>query len=164
MLFDISKLVLGDTQDISFSETVILPDTLGLLDVNSEVSVNGVLTAQASGFTLSGAISAGLLYPCGLCLTPVLVNVNFDFSESYSDAEFPEEDFWKYSGKVIDFLPSIIDNIILNLPMKNLCSPDCKGLCNECGTNLNHGSCNCKDHYINPNFAVLSSMFDDKEV
>ncbi len=164
MLVDISKLSVGDVRDISFSENVVLPNTLGLLDVHSNVSFSGVLTALELGFSFSGELSASLLYPCSLCLAPVSIDIHVDFSEKYSDDDSSDEDFWGYTGKKIDFLPSIIDNIILNLPMKSLCSPDCKGLCNECGKNLNNGHCDCKANYINPNFAALSSIFDDKEV
>ncbi len=39
---------------------------------------------------------------------------------------------------------------LLSVPMKNLCSPDCKGLCPHCGTNLNYGECSCEKENINP--------------
>ena len=36
------------------------------------------------------------------------------------------------------------EQFVLTLPMKPLCSDDCKGLCPVCGTNLNRGTCDCK--------------------
>jgi uncharacterized protein len=44
-------------------------------------------------------------------------------------------------NKIIDFEPLLRDLIILSIPMKPLCSPDCKGLCPICGKSLNKGKC-----------------------
>jgi uncharacterized protein len=38
-----------------------------------------------------------------------------------------------------------IESFLLALPAKSLCSEDCRGLCQKCGTNLNSGICRCKD-------------------
>ncbi len=42
------------------------------------------------------------------------------------------------------------DYSLLSIPMKNLCSPDCKGLCPHCGTNLNYSQCTCEIESVNP--------------
>ena len=44
---------------------------------------------------------------------------------------------------IIDLGPDIRGEIILDYPVRPLCSPDCKGLCPECGENLNEGGCSC---------------------
>lgn len=44
---------------------------------------------------------------------------------------------------VIDLNPDIREEIILDYPIRPLCTPGCKGLCLECGKNLNEGKCNC---------------------
>jgi uncharacterized protein len=44
---------------------------------------------------------------------------------------------------VIDLDPEIREEIILDCPVKPLCTPDCKGLCPKCGENLNEGGCSC---------------------
>jgi uncharacterized protein len=43
----------------------------------------------------------------------------------------------------IDLSDNIKDTIILEYPIKQLCKPDCRGLCQKCGANLNNGRCNC---------------------
>lgn len=45
----------------------------------------------------------------------------------------------------IDLLPDIRDALILAIPMKHLCRPDCKGLCPACGKNWNREECACRD-------------------
>jgi uncharacterized protein len=44
----------------------------------------------------------------------------------------------------IELDDNLKDEIILDCPIKILCSKDCKGLCPQCGKNLNEGPCNCK--------------------
>lgn len=45
---------------------------------------------------------------------------------------------------VVDITEDIRQELLLAFPIKNLCRPDCKGLCPKCGKNLNLGPCNCK--------------------
>lgn len=47
------------------------------------------------------------------------------------------------SEPVIDLVPQIREEIILDYSIKPLCSPECKGLCQKCGKNLNEGGCSC---------------------
>jgi uncharacterized metal-binding protein YceD (DUF177 family) len=47
------------------------------------------------------------------------------------------------SDVFIDLKPEIREEIILDYPIKPLCSPNCKGLCLKCGKNKNEGGCNC---------------------
>jgi DUF177 domain-containing protein len=58
----------------------------------------------------------------------------------------------------IDLSEDIRDYALLALPMKKLCSEDCKGLCPKCGKNLNNGSCNCKDEKIDPRWEPLQKL------
>ncbi len=43
-----------------------------------------------------------------------------------------------------------MESILLALPMKVLCTEDCKGLCSICGVNKNEEECDCKDEIRNP--------------
>ncbi|HQP92033.1 MAG TPA: DUF177 domain-containing protein [Candidatus Omnitrophota bacterium] len=48
------------------------------------------------------------------------------------------------SKRIISLDDDIREELILNYPQKNLCKPDCKGLCSRCGADLNEGVCRCK--------------------
>ena len=50
---------------------------------------------------------------------------------------------------------------ILEMDMKTLCSPDCKGLCPGCGVNLNHEACRCKKA-VDPRLAKLAQLLEDR--
>lgn len=59
---------------------------------------------------------------------------------------------------MIDLDKDIRDFAILAVPMKKLCSEDCKGLCPKCGKNLNDGPCNCKQEVIDPRWEALQLL------
>lgn len=44
-----------------------------------------------------------------------------------------------------------------------LCKPDCKGLCSQCGSNLNEGPCSCEQMTGDPRLAVLAQLVDAKD-
>ena len=44
------------------------------------------------------------------------------------------------------------------VPIQILCRDDCKGLCKVCGTNLNHGTCNCDDFVPDPRLSVFNDI------
>ena len=58
----------------------------------------------------------------------------------------------------IDLLQLMMEQFQLALPMKPLCRDACKGLCPQCGTNLNTGSCDCNQKWEDPRFAALRAM------
>ncbi|MBN2789252.1 MAG: DUF177 domain-containing protein [Candidatus Delongbacteria bacterium] len=52
-----------------------------------------------------------------------------------------------------------IETFYLSLPLKKLCSGSCKGLCSQCGKNLNEGPCTCsKDETIDPRWEKLAEI------
>jgi len=49
-----------------------------------------------------------------------------------------------YRDDRIDLRSVILEPILIDVPMKMVCDPDCKGLCAQCGINLNTSSCTCE--------------------
>ncbi len=60
-----------------------------------------------------------------------------------------------------DIDPLVTEDIVLSLPTKVLCKESCKGMCVQCGKNLNNGSCECKKA-TDPRWDALS-LFDDED-
>ena len=75
------------------------------------------------------------LMQCSRCLAETELNINKDVRLDYSVGK---------DDTAIDISGDIREEIILEYPLQPLCSPACKGLCPECGKNLNEGSCSCK--------------------
>ncbi len=91
---------------------------------------------------------------CARCVEPVTVPLegSFDllFRPEGADAEAGERAITEdeteigYYGKSGLALEDVVrEQVLLSLPGRTLCAPDCKGLCVHCGQNLNAGSCGC---------------------
>ena len=63
-----------------------------------------------------------------------------------------------YFGKVIDIMPQIQESVFTLLPTKVLCREDCKGLCPNCGADLNEGPCSCKIESVDPRLEALRNF------
>ena len=120
---------------------------------------------------VEGKAGLTLIVPCDRCLEPVPVDLEFDMIRaidlSESEGERVEElDEQPYvNGYNLDVDQLVCDELILNLPMKVLCSENCKGICNRCGTNLNHETCDCDIRPTDPRMAVIQDIFKQfKEV
>jgi uncharacterized protein len=76
------------------------------------------------------------------------------------EREIEEDDLTTafYQNDEIDLEQLMREQFYLALPMKPLCSDDCKGLCSMCGTNLNRGTCECKREFEDPRFAALKEL------
>jgi len=74
-------------------------------------------------------------------------------------AEVVEEDLdlFPYDGEAIDLEPLFREQFVLAVPFAPLCREDCKGLCPQCGTDRNTGTCSCEPP-IDPRLAALKGL------
>jgi len=63
---------------------------------------------------------------------------------------------------MIDLAPLARELSLLSMPTKVLCRPDCLGLCQECGANLNEGDCGCAEAAIDPRLSALQQLFNSE--
>ena len=63
----------------------------------------------------------------------------------------------------LDLYEFCFGEILLSVPMKHLCSEDCKGICLNCGKNLNEGSCGCVTKSIDPRLEVLATLLEQDQ-
>ena len=105
-----------------------------------------------------------LQMPCDRCLEEVTVPFSYtvsrmaDFNEEKADTEESEEQVY-IEGYTLDVDTLVRDELFVHLPMKVLCSEDCRGICNRCGANLNHGVCGCDVTELDPRMAVIRDIF-----
>ena len=108
------------------------------------------------GFLVRGRIAGVFTLPCSRCAEDAAAPFaeNFEHfvalpSEEEGEAtelEYEEEAHLRIlAGGVpeLNLAGLCGEELILALPVKALCAPDCKGLCPVCGTNLNDASCGC---------------------
>ncbi len=111
---------------------------------------------------------------CSRCLNNFKKEVNLDISITYhplselkGDEVYELHDYEMevdfYSGDEIDIDNLIEEEIILSIPMKPLCSEECKGLCPKCGADLNITSCGCSNQVIDERFGMLKKLLKKGE-
>ena len=66
-----------------------------------------------------------------------------------------------FFGRVIDIMPQIQESVYALIPTKVLCKEDCKGLCPNCGMNLNEGSCSCQNENVDPRLEALRNFMSE---
>ncbi|MDP2268694.1 MAG: DUF177 domain-containing protein [Deltaproteobacteria bacterium] len=133
-----------------------------------EVDVTGSIKRYGESLSFLGHIETVLAATCGRCLEEAKLPIQADFSYTLlpatgtgtDEVELQTEDLEivYYDAEIIDLNPMIAEQIILQIPMKVLCRESCRGLCPQCGTNLNMGGCDCRKDFIDPRWTVLKKF------
>jgi len=114
----------------------------------SPLKVRGRLQATGDGrFYWHGRLSAQVTEECRRCLAPVTVPVDAEVGALFSPDRDALDDPDSYAldahATAIDLAPAIREELILAIPGYVVCRDDCRGLCPQCGHDLNTGSCGC---------------------
>lgn len=114
-----------------------------------------------NGCLIKGNLTGLVQLPCNRCTTPCAqaINVNFEEFEEFEVDDL--EDSWIIEERghfYLDLASFLWEQFILAMPVQILCSKDCKGLCSNCGANLNHESCNCSKTNLDPRLAPLQNL------
>ncbi len=106
------------------------------ISVVSSVKYSFEAQLHASGIVIRGNASVQIGGECGRCLVPVEEEVETDYTIMLDELGSQDE---------IDVAEYIREEILLAFPANLICSDDCRGLCPECGINLNKNSCKCAE-------------------
>ena len=120
-------------------------------------------------FRLVGRVRTDLELSCSRCLDPYRFPIDAAFDQRYfpssqatteAEREIEENDLETsyYSEDQIDLNELMREQFYLALPMKPLCLEGCKGLCAQCGTNLNTGTCDCAPVWEDARLAALKAL------
>ena len=185
MLIDLHPLLSqkGKVKEVETElELEVFSTRKGSYQITDKRPLRFVFTNMGEGVVLIEAvIDIDLSIPCDRCLDDVRTNINIqtsrevnlsdtDSSDSYDYASDVEDDSFLdeadfIEGTEFDTTKFAYGEILVNLPMKVLCSESCKGICNRCGTNLNHESCGCDTTELDPRMAKALEVFNNfKEV
>ena len=167
MLINLSKLLSGDQERLTEQVTLEMNAfecSLGTFPVTDKSSFP--LTISKVGtekFLIEGETSVTLEIPCDRCLQPVEVIIPLEISREYdkNDTEEESEEENLIVGYNLDTEQLIYCEILVNWPMKTLCTEACKGICKKCGTNLNHSSCTCDTVELDPRMAKIRDIFNN---
>ena len=132
-----------------------------------EARLTGTITPAPGGAELEALLRAAVPLTCSRCLETFSWDVRMDFAWTVLktapassgapggiDAEDEASILIAPEGKVgLEELAT--EQLYLNLPLKPICSPACKGLCPTCGTNRNLSACECAPEAVDPRLAPL---------
>jgi uncharacterized protein len=137
-------------------------ESYGYSPIKEPVKVKGFIENKAGIVNLTA--NAQLVYeaPCDRCAKDVEREFNYSFEHTLVVAlESGENDaFLEVPNMRLDLDALVEEDVNLALPTKYLCNDDCKGLCPQCGKNLNETQCDCKAP-IDPRFAALLQLLDE---
>lgn len=134
------------------------------------IKVCGVIRNFGGTLELDAKAHASLDLTCDRCADNFKTDLDFDIFESFKEIEHmsnqPQEssdeeqnpDIIYFSGDSIDLENLVYTNLVLNLPSKRLCKDSCKGLCSNCGANLNTTKCKCDTRPVDPRFDILDKL------
>jgi uncharacterized protein len=152
-------------------ESSLFPGAEGdVFRVVSPVSLSFDIDRQEPGrYRVAGHLEGSVELACSRCLEPFTLPIAADFDLRYiprtenvgeGEREVEEDDLATafYDDEQIDVAHLIMEQFHLALPMKALCTDACKGLCAQCGTNRNTGSCDCSPMWEDPRLAALKAL------
>jgi uncharacterized protein len=177
MFLDIKELEL---QPLEFAEEF----QSGAIDLGSEARQRGPLKASGRAevveehhskhqvikdLRLRGKLSTQLELQCARCLESVPQDIKREFELLYrplgADAgrdelsvTAAEAEIGYYQGEGLLLEDVLREQVLLALPLKVTCREDCKGLCPQCGKNLNQERCSCSTEVEDPRWAALKDV------
>lgn len=136
--------------------------------VSAKVKIHG----NRSGFSVHLSIAAAATVACARCLSDAPLEISGDFRYFYKplslidsceddDDEYDTVFVQDIEGEV-DISDQVWESLILSLPEKVLCSPDCRGICPVCGVDRNKGDCGCSGESVDPRFEILAGQESSK--
>ena len=125
------------------------------------------LESVMEGVLVSGEVDVPVTGQCARCLDPVADTLELDVQElfayegSTTEATSGEDEVRRIDGEQLDLEPLVRDAVVLALPLSPTCTPDCAGLCVDCGERLDDLPPDHSHEVVDPRFAGLAARFAD---
>ncbi len=126
------------------------------------------------GIEIVALLRASVEMSCSRCLEPVRLEIATDLARivlrasgvpEVETGEDEEDDAGLEESAVradaegrVSLVDVAREQVYLQLPLKPMCSPGCKGLCPRCGTNRNAAPCDCGETVVDPRLAPLMGL------
>lgn len=136
----------------------------------SPLAINIDVVREYDHIRVHGHVCTKVMLRCSRCLAETELGIESSFTMFYTKAtpgfpqdeevELAEEDLIAvtYEGDEIDFAPEIAEQVQLEIPVKPLCREDCRGLCTNCGADLNVAECGCDRRSTSLTFSALKDF------
>ena len=140
-------------EDFKEYKTLVPSEPLGLTYEEAKfinpLSCNvGLFRQGGDNIYVTADVDTTVLVECRRCINPFEVDITTTldllFSIGDESSEPDEDDERYYDGETLDISEDIRRALVLEIPTWSLCSEACKGLCPECGADLNAAECSCE--------------------
>ena len=150
-------------EEVGYSHKIPLEFDKAILEDDLELrNLEGMVTIDRTqqGLVVQGEFSGETLLDCVRCLKEFEHSLHWDFAELYAFTEksVSESGLIMPEDGHIDLAPLLREYALLEVPIKALCKPDCKGLCIECGQDLNVKDCGHSQGNEDSPFAALKDL------
>jgi len=163
MLLDLREIIGVPGGKVLFDFEPDMSEAVGgsIIEIIKPTRAAGSVTNSAGVLTFSANADVTCKCICARCLKefelPVHKHITADLTEG-GEGENPDGYFLQ--GDTVDADEIVVTEFILDMDDTILCTDDCKGICQNCGIDLNKESCKCKKE-IDPRLAILSQLLDE---
>lgn len=152
-------------EEVGYSHEIPLEfDKVKLEDLELQ-DFTGVVTIGRTpqGLIVQGKFSADTILECVRCLKEFKHRLEWEITELYAFTKksVSESELLVPDDAQIDLAPLIREYAVLEIPIKPLHDPECKGLCIECGQDLNITDCGHNQDVDDSPFATLKDLLDE---
>ena len=162
MKIDIVQLMSNEDASIDFDYDVTFTQNAfeSMIVFEKPVHIAGTIRNAYGAILLHLAVEGNYQTQCDRCLKPIqeTIETGGDFVVVTRQEQEQDENVLVASKGLLDLTDVAQNCILLALPMKHLCTQACKGLCPNCGKNLNEGPCNCSQKEIDPRLLKLKEL------
>jgi uncharacterized protein len=159
----------GETAVAASLPPVALDLAHGEYTFPAPVQVELSIRRSVETFLVAGTARTSAAGECCRCLAPTSVpleaqlSVLFQRKEATADeleavAEEDEVEIISPGTRELDLHELVREALVLELPVRVYCRPDCRGLCSQCGKDLNQGPCACQQEHADPRWQALKDV------
>ena len=164
MKVQISDIISGKDRSKKVNYTVEIPQVEfegDIIKFAKPCIVDGMITSDSDILVLKANIKTELEMICSRCLDTFIYPIDIDIEERFTtNAESDDEEATVVMNDVLDITEIVETCVLSTLPIQRVCKGDCKGLCQECGCNLNYETCSCNKEDVDIRFEALRGLFD----
>ena len=166
MTIDVSAILkeIGGRIDVDGFVTLSDTDFLGeTYRFNAPVKVKGHISNNGKSLILKALCTGQMDTQCARCMKDITVPVEFEIDENLvrkGDEVSEDDDVIVFEDTGIDIDDIAANSFLMNIEGKYLCQEDCKGLCPQCGADLNKGECGCQEKAVDPRWSALVDIMN----
>lgn len=174
MAIDMRNVLSGEVVKLAFGYDFSLTEKDFGFDTNIDgvvftkpAHISGEIVNMGGYIGLSATVSVCYSAECARCLKPLERSFEVTFErtvvnrgELVNTSEEDTDDYIQIVDGMLELDCVAAEQLLMEFPMKEVCSEDCKGLCSKCGKDLNGGECGCVTKEIDPRLAILQKLLE----